>query len=528
MKKESFLKGAFILAIAGLLVKVLGAFFRIPLGNIITSEGMAYYSTPYPLYVMLLVISTAGFPTAISKLVAEKTACGDKKGAHRIFTIAFKTLLVIGVITSLLLFFGARIMVDVWFKNPKAFYSMRALAPALLFVSVMSAYRGYFQGMQNMKPTAISQLIEQIFRVFLGLYLAFVLLGKGKEIAAAGASFGATVGSIFGALFMIGVYYLNRGYIKNNIKKQKQAFPEEKTSSVIKEILKIAIPITIGAAVIPVMNLIDTGLVMRRLLEAGFSKTQAASLFGQLNGMAITLVNLPQVITMALSMSLVPMISQSIAMNDRQKAKDSTNMALKVSSIISFPSAIGLAVLAVPIMKLLFPKEPSSVGQTLFVLATGVVFLCTIQTLTGIFQGMGKPIIPVINLFIGAIFKIAISYSLTGIKSINVKGAALGTVVAYLVAAVLNYIMLQKEMDTKFCKKEIFIKPLIASAAMGLVAKIVYEIVAKFTSNTIGTVVAILIGMIVYTILLFVIKIITIEELEQIPKGKKIAKLLKR
>ncbi len=527
MKKDSFLKGAFILGLAGILVKVMGAFFRIPLVNIITSEGMGYYSTAYPLYVLLLVISTAGFPTAISKLVSEKIALGDRRGAHRVFKVSFRALISVGVITSAILFFGADFLVVNWFKNPKALYSMKAIAPALLFVPIMSSYRGYFQGLQNMKPTAISQLIEQFFRVGLGLTLAFYMFERGKEYGAAGASFGATAGAIFGAIFMVGIYMRSRKDIKRDIESSACISEDnETTGDIIKKLLGVAIPITIGAAVIPIMTFIDTAIVMRRLQEIGFSVEESSSLYGQLTGMAATLVNLPQVLTVALSMSLVPIISQCIAVKDMKKAKEQTRISMKVASVLSFPAAIGLAVLSVPIMQLLFPNEPSSTGQILLVLSFGVVFLCFTQTFTGIFQGMDKAHIPVINIAIGAVLKIAISYVLTGIPAINVRGAAMGTVVAYAVAAILNFIQLKKYMDIELNFVDSVGKPFAASVIMGVVVKLTFSAVHGAVGNDIACIASIGVGLAVYAVLLFKVGIITSKEIMTLPRGKKLSKIL--
>ncbi len=525
---KSLFKGAMILGIAGLIVKVMGAFFRIPLGNIIESEGMGYYSTSYTVYVSLLVISTAGFPTAISKLVSEKMALKDRKGAHRIFKISFMMLFIIGIITSFVLYFGAEFMVNNLFKNPKAYYSMRAIAPALFFVSLMSAYRGYFQGMQNMKPTAISQIIEQFFRVGLGLYLAIYFISEGKDIAAAGASFGATAGAFAGSLFMFLVYFLNRKYIKKSMKKQSHEFEEESTKQVIGKILNIAIPITIGAAVIPMMSLIDTSIVMRRLQSSGFSVVESSKLFGQLTGMAATLVNLPQVLTMAMAMSLVPLVSEYFIKKEVQAAKELTNMALKTSFLISMPAAFGLCSLSVPIMKMLFPKESVSAGHILLFLSFGIIFLCGIQVLTGIFQGMGYAHIPVKNLFIGGVLKIIVSYSLTGIKVLNVKGAAIGTITAYFVAFILNIRDMNKLMKIKIDLKESMLKSFIASFAMGVVCFITHKLLSFALSNTLSTIISISIGMLLYFILILKIKGITKEEIMKLPKGRKITSLLER
>lgn len=524
MSKNSFLKGAFILGMAGLVVKILGAFFRIPLGNIIGSEGMGYYQTSYPIYVLLLTISSAGFPTAISKMVAEKRALGDNKGAHRVFKISFVAMIVLGILTSSLLFFGAGFIVG-QLKNPKAFYSMVAIAPALLFVPIMAAYRGYFQGRNNMTPTAVSQIIEQFGRVILGLGLGILFLKKGTEFAAAGAAFGATAGAVFGTIFMVLIYYMSRKKIKREVEKSEN-FKEETTSTIMKQLLFIAVPITIGASVLPIMNMIDVSVVMSRLQASGFTQAEANSLYGQLTGMAATLINLPQVLTMALAMSLVPVISHSFALGDLESARKDTKTAIKTALLLGIPAGAGLMVLATPIMQLLYPKEPAEIGQILFVLSVGVIFLSLIQTLTGILQGMGKAHIPVVNLLIGSIVKVCCTYFLTAIPSLNVKGAAIGTVAAYTIAALLDLYYVKKLLGIKFDKTEFVIKPFLSVGLMSASVLITYKVLRLVLGNSLSTIGGIGVGVIVYGIMLLLTGGISRKDLETNPKGKKLAKIL--
>lgn len=537
MSKNSFLKGAFILAVAGIIVKILGAFFRIPLGNIIGSEGMGYYQSAYPVYVLLLTISSAGFPAAISKLVSEKIAINDYRGAHRIFKVSFIALILTGVVTFSILYFGADYIVG-YMKNPKAYYSMMAISPALLFVPIMAGFRGYFQGRQNMTPTAISQIVEQFFRVGLGLYLSFYFLYKGTEYAAAGASFGATSGAFVGSLFMIIMYMVNRKKIKRELC-YNSSKRRESTKEIINKLLIIAVPITIGSAIMPIMNMIDAAMVMRRLQDGGFTYLEATKLYGQLTGMAATLINLPQVLTMALSMSLVPVISHSFAIKDMSKAKSDIKAGVRVALLIGLPAGFGLASLSTPIMQMLYPKEPSSVGQILLVLSMGVIFLSLIQTLTGILQGMAKAYIPVLNLFIGAMVKVVISYTLIPIPSFNVNGAAIGTVSAYIIATVLNFYYLKKNMNIKFGFKDFVLKPLISVIIMSICAIFTYNILYKFigdsiavceditlSGNSIACLVAITLAGMVYGVMLLLTKAITKQEILMMPKGKLIYKIL--
>ena len=269
-------------------------------------------------------------------------------------------------------------------------------------------------------------------------------------------------------------------------------------------------------------------IVIRRLTESGMSPDKALSMFGQLTGMAMAIINLPSVITIAMSMSLVPSISESYAMGNKGKAKKDTKSAIKVTLLMVLPAAFGIAALAYPIMKLLYPNEPASVGTILLVLTPCVVFLGLMQVMSGILQGMGKPMIPVIALSIGMVFKVIISYTLTVIPSINVFGSALGTVTAYLVAAVIQVSYVKKSMNIKFPIQEFIIRPLITVITMFIVVKLSYGALAGVIGGKLSTVVAIIIGAAIYGIVLVFIGGIKKEELLTMPKGEKIYKILKK
>lgn len=529
MSRKSFMQGAIVLGVAGILVKILGAFFRIPLGNIIGSEGMGYYQTAYPIYVFLLVLSTAGIPTAISKIVSEKNAVGNRYGAHRVFRVSFSLMFAIGIVTSAILFFGSKYIV-VFFKNPGAYYSMLAIAPALLFTPIMAAYRGYFQGLQDMKPTAISQIVEQFMRVAIGFSLVFIFRPQGLEKAAAGASFGATAGAIAGTLLLVLIYMSRKSKINEEINRQKNP-TQESSTSILKRISIIAIPITIGAAIMPIMNMIDLAIVMRRLQSIGFTADAANSLYGQLTGLAGPIINLPQVLSMGMAMSLVPVISDAFERKDNNFLRQNVETGIRVSMLIGLPCAFGIMALSEPIMILLYPMQQASAvsaSASLSILGFGLVFLTLIQTLTGILQGLGKPSIPVINLFIGGLFKITTTYILTGIPSINIKGAAFGTLLAYMIAALLNIRAVLKYTQVKIDVALTVIKPIIAAGIMTIAVVGSFKLLVYIVSYNASTVFAICIGAIIYGITLIAIKGITYKDISTMPKGKKIAALLEK
>ncbi|SCG84230.1 putative membrane protein yabM [Proteiniborus sp. DW1] len=530
MAKNNFLKGAAILGIAGLIVKVLGAFYRIPLSNMIGSEGMGYVQTAYPLYTLLVAISTSGFPSAIAKIIAEKRALHDFRGAHRVFRISFAGFLAAGIITSVFVFLSARSIVDA-IGNSNAYYSLIAMTPALFFVPIMSAFRGYFQGRQVMTPTAISQLIEQLFRVAIGLLLAYQLVGIGLPEAAGGASFGASAGAIAGTIIIVIIYIKEKGKITEEIKNSRSNTKPETIGKIVKDILKIAIPITIGASILPIINTIDAALIMRRLQEIGFTETQANALYGQLTGNAQTLINLPQVLSMGIAVSLVPAVSSAFARKDYEDIKATTKSGVRVTLLIGLPCALGLFILATPIIDLLYYNyslaEKQSTGAILQILAISLIFLTLIQSLTSILQGIGKIMIPVRNLAIGAGIKVILTYILTGIPSINVKGAAISTVVTYLVAAILNYIEVKKHTRVNFRFIDIALKPIISTLIMTGVAWFTYRYTNALIGSKISTILSIGTGGIAYVASLLLSGALTTEDFELLPKGEKLARTLK-
>lgn len=551
-KDNNFLKGAAILSIAGVIIKILGAVYRIPLSNIIGDEGMGYFQTAYPFYQLLLTLSTAGFPVAIAKLVSTKRAIGDHRNAYKVFKVALLGLFLGGILTSLFVAIGARPIVES-LGNSYAYYSLIALIPALLFVPIMAAFRGFFQGRKTMAPTAISQIVEQLFRVIFGLSLTILLINKGTPIAAGGASFGGSAGAIVGTIIMIYIFMKSRNELHNEIN-SSTINKEYPVSRIIKDLLMIAIPITIGSSIAPIMDTIDTGLVLNRLQSINYTESQANALFGQLKGMAQTLINLPQVFSVAIAMSLVPSISDAHARNKKNEIKDTISSGVRITLLIGLPCAFGLFVLSTPIIGLLYFKNPAetinSIGEILAYLSFGVIFLTLVQTLTAILQGLGKPFMPVKNLALGALVKIILTYFLTAIPAINIKGAAISTVSAYAIAAILDFVDVARLTKIKFNYFNIITKPLISAAGMAIVARLGFVLLGnivgnmlvtllgeQFTfmkldinilGNMIATLLAVLLGVLFYAVLLIVTGSITSDDLALIPKGERIAEKLER
>lgn len=541
MSKNSLVKGAAILGVAGLIVKVLGAVFRLPLANMIGATGMAYYSPAYYTYTTFVTIATSGIPVAISKMVAERITVGNFEEAHHVYKVSLKLLTAMGIISFSIMFFGAGIISRMQ-NIEEAKLAMMAVAPALLIVPIMAAYRGYFQGMQNMKPTAISQIIEQVFRVFFGLFLGYYLFHQAEgtgflaeysagEKGAAGAAFGATTGAIGGLLIVLLIYLLSRKALMRRIQRNENNNPES-GKDILKKVLAIAIPITIGASITPIMNMIEAPVVMKGLVNSGVNPEVAKNLYGQISGYAIPLINMPQVLTMALAMSLVPLISAAHKKNSQEELSYNTVLSLRIATIIGLPCSAGMAILAEPILLLLYSSkwdEVINVAPTFAVLSCGILFVSIVQTVSGILQGVGKQNIPVINMCIGIVLKIVITYFLVGIPSLNIMGAGIGTLITFIVVAGLDLYATKKYTGARFDMGLILVRPLIATAAMTAVAWGMYNVVfGGVQGSKIGCLVSIGAAVLVYAVMLFVTKSITMEELGTIPGGSKIQKLVSK
>lgn len=530
MSKENFIKGAAILSIAGLFVKILGAIYRIPLTNLIGTEGIGYYQPAYNIYNLLLVVSLAGFPTAIAKLVSERRALQNYQGAYEVYKVSRWGLFIIGLVSSLfVLVFGRGLVSFLGF--PGSYYSMMALVPALFAVPLLSAYRGFFQGTQNMAPIALSQLIEQVFRVAVGLYLAYAFVGKGLEEAAAGATFGASAGGLAALVLIYAMFLLSKKNIKKEIKKSAHN-KSEPVWTIVKSLLYIAIPITIGASIAPLMGITDSYIVSNRLSAIGYTNTQIADMFGELSGTAQTLINFPQVFSTAVAMSLVPAITEAFTRNQTKRLNITANAGVKMSLIIGLPCGIGLFMLAEPVIALLYsslgPAKHASSGALLEILSIGVIFLTLVQAFTAILQSINKQFHPVKNLAIGLVVKVVLSYILIGMPAINIRGAAISTTVSYLVVAILNWLDINNT-KIKINLVSVSSRTLLSSAFMALATGVSFKLILVLLDNQkLATLGSILIAAIVYAVSLFATGAITKEDLDLIPKGEKLTKFVRK
>lgn len=523
-KKKSFVKGAAILGLAGLICKVIGALFRIPLYNLL-GDGMAYYEAVYPYYSWLLVVSSAGIPTAISRMVAERVATGDYAGAKQVFRKAQVLLIGIGVATALIMYLGAGWFASLVEVGAGVVLSFRALAPALLFVSLMCAYRGYLQGLQCMTGTAVSQLTEQVVKLVTGLYFAAKLLPQGLEYAAMGALLGIALSELL-ALIVIALFYVRQQRTLPRVAIQSRT----QETGILKNLLVIAIPVTIGASIMPMTGIIDSVLIVSTLKDIGFTEAEANMRYVALRTNVATVINMPAVLTTALAMSLVPAVGAARRRRDYTNIRSISITAIKLSMIIGLPCAAGLFVLGEQVIDFLYHISPDRLAiaaSLMRISAIGVMFLSLVQTLTGIIQGLGKQQVPVINLGIGAVVKVVLMLTIMRNPAINIDGAAISTVACYAVAGILDLIYLAKLAQLSIRVWDLFGKPFLASLIMGGAVFFAQVFLAEIlSSNTLCTLGSVAVGVVIYVALVFALKMFSPEDLRRIPGGSKLSRLL--
>lgn len=527
MSKAKFIKQAAILAIASLLVRFLGFLYRLPLTNMLGDEGNGIYSAGFYLYNFFLVMSSAGLPAAISKIVSEKIALQEYKNVKKIFRISLILAGSVGFICSLIMFFSARLFCNI-IGSPDSYYTILTLSPTVFIVSIMSVFRGYFQGLGTTVPTAMSQIIEQIFNATFSIYLAYILVKISIPLGAAGGTAGTGIGALAGLIYIFIVFTNRKRYINKKLSQKTHKYRIESDKEIAIKILKTSIPIIAGTAIFSMTNLIDMQMVSSRLASTNaFTQQEITALYGQLTGKYVTLTTLPVSISTALATAILPSIASSMVQKDFTTVRKKIDISLRLTMIVSIPAAVGMGVLADQILLLLFPNYAEG-GDLLRVGAFSIIFLAFCQIVTGILQGIGKVSTPAKNAFIGSVIKIPINYVLIAIPSINVLGAIISTTACYILASILNFMTVKKETGIKADFKGIFLKPLIASIVMGVSCYFSYKFIFIFTNNTIATLFSILISMIVYFISLAVIGGFKREDLEVLPMGNKIIKFLEK
>ena len=516
MKNSSFAKQAAILAAATLLARLIGFLYRLPLTNLIGDAGNALHGVGYQFYMFLLVLSAAGLPGAISKMVSERIALNKYRSAHAVFRTALVLAAGVGIAAALILWIMAGFLAES-FGFPGSVYAIRGVAPAIPLVSVMAVFRGYFQGMGNATPTAVTQVVEQFFNAIFKVLLAYLFIAQ-LEHAAGGAAAGTAISAAIGLLVIFCIYKMLAPKILERVKEDPAKMPED-SAAIIKELLRITFPIILGTAIFSIANFIDIAMVGNRMTASGaFTQAEIENLFGQLPGKFVVLTTLPISISTAIATASLPSIAGSKVVKDLKAVRQKIANALRLSTLISIPAAVGIGVLAEPILALLFPNHPEG-AILLQVGSVSIVFLSLTQIATGSLQGIGKIMIPVGAAAAGAIIKIPLNHVLIANPQINVLGAVISTCACYLLAATINLTAVKKFTGIKIDWITIFAKPLIAASMMGLASFVSHNVVYTITLglNWLATIFAIGIGMTIYFVVLVVLGALSREDMGRIP-----------
>lgn len=505
MPKRDFVYGAAILLGANLLNRILGFIYQYLIMTHIGGEAYGLFNMVFPVYMMALVLTTAGIPLAVSKMVSEEISLGHTKQATAIFHLALGILTVSGAIVATSLYTWAPYFAHRLFPDPRVLRVFLICTPAIFVVSIASAFRGYFQGLQNMIPTALSQICEQITRVTIGFALAIKLLPQGIEWAAAGLAIGMLAGETVGLIIII-VQFKFASRTVGPTPKEAPSTPVK----TLRRLWQLASPVTVGRLLSTGLSSLDAVLIPQRLQVAGYTAREATTLFGQLGGTAFTLLTFPSVFTFALATSLVPAISEAAAQNRWQVVRARTSQAIKLTVVLGIPCLIVLFQFAGPLTSFFKSK---SVTQVLRILALGGIFSYLQQTTTGILQGLGKVHLPVFHSIVAAVFRLPILIVLTTFPQWGLIGTAWAYVIGFFVMALLNLLAIVRYTGLALDLQHFFLQP--ASAGLGML--IIFRLLIPISTNLLGFILNFLAGLSIYIFILILNGGVTLVDLQRIP-----------
>ncbi len=464
-----FLSGVVVLTLSTVLVKLIGLFFKIPMLHYLGSEGMGYFNAAYEWYATLCIISTSGLPLASSMLIARAVTAGNATAVRRVERLAMRVFILMGVTGTLLLFFGAA-SISRLIGSPETRFALMAVAPTILFSCLSGAYRGYFQGYQDMLPTAISQIIEAAGKLLLGLTFAILAWRRGLDAphVAAWAILGLSVGVAISTMYL----FLHRKGYKAARASVSQMKAVEKETVSLRALLGIAVPVTISSSVMSLTRLFDMAMILRRLQYIGYDGAQANALYGNYTTMVVPIFNLiPSLIT-SVALALVPTLTAAIKAGDRQTQRSTVGTAIRLTALLSLPASLAVAIYSRTILSLLFHGQEVAVEQSapmLSVLAVSVFFSSVITTTNAILQAYGRVNAPIVSMLAGSALKLCAAYVLIGIQDVNIYGAPISTFICDALIVGINFYLIAKHTDVLGSLKSALIRPLFTSAlAVGL------------------------------------------------------------
>lgn len=534
-KSSSYLKGATILAAAGILSRLLGLFYKVPLYQLIGDYGNGIYTYVTSIYNLLLMVSTVGFPVAISKMISENAAVGDYHTSYRVFKVSMIVLALLGGLSTLFLFLGADWLIAFCGWPQDAYAAIMAIALSPFVIAIVCSFRGFFQGFQIMTPTAVSQILEQIVRVVLGVLLCwmFISQGMGVGMGVGGAVFGATAGGIVALIFLWFLYGSFYSKHKKMFAKTNR-FAEISNKAILKRLLIIAIPVTLTSAIVSLFSVIDSVIVVPRLALAGVDMTTATAMMGDF-GNADTLINVPLVISGNLAVAMIPAISESFALKDTKATSHKIDIAIRLVVMVALPCCIGLSVLSKGIFDLLFSGSEYGPGILMFY-AYATIFMMLSNIFQSILQSVDKFKIPLINLAIAIVIRFITGWIFLAIPQLNIYGIVLSTTITFLYLTISNYICVKYFTHFQMDMKQTVLKPLISAGIMGIFTwlifcgsdKIMEKIVGAFAGNMISVLIAVFFSVLIYGFLMILTGGVTEEELALLPGQKYIEPIYRK
>lgn len=526
-----FFSGVVVLTVANLLVKVIGLLFKIPMNSVVGDEGMGYYTSAYTIYTFFYMISTAGLPSAVSIMISKARSEGKLDQIKRIFRITVGLFFIVGLIGMVAMFAGAHSFANMLKAGP-TYICIMAIAPTLFFICISSALRGYFQGFQQMVPTAISELIEAICKLALGIIFAIYALDRGYQIhvvaayAAAGLTIGAGLGMVY--LCITKLLFKESAYTEEFISESGVSHDVDPTGRILKNLIAIALPITISASVMSLTNMIDMVIVQRLLQENGMTQEMATTVYGNYTTLAVPMFNLPPVLIYPISAALLPLLTVARKSGDSQRSRTIMESALRVTVLIGVPCAFGMSALAKPILNLFYRVSESidMAAPLLRILAPSTLFVCILSITNVILQACDQVRKPVISMLSGAVVKLVSNYFL--IQHIGMKGTPISTFLCYLTVTCLNFIFVAKYANIVPNIRRVFLRPFACGIACAATALGAYTLYESFISPKIATIAAIGTAGIIYVLLIFLLKAVTADDVRLLPKGNKICSVLEK
>ncbi len=542
---SSILVQGSVLAIASIVSRIIGMVYRIPMTNIIGEYGNDYYSCAYEIYSLVLLISSYSLPMAVSKLVSIRMAKHERQNTNRVYLGAMLIAIITGTAGCIFIFFGAGFLTRV-FQTPLSFLALRVLAPTLIIVAILGVLRGFFQGLGTMVPSAISQILEQIVNAVVSVAAAFVLFGYGTRIAAvlggdqhyaeaygaAGGTLGTGVGAGVGLICIAIMFVLYRRNFKKDIRREQSLnqTEEEPFGSVIKILLMTIFPILLSTTLYNLVSIVDQGLFKNMAIAQGNLSDTVSLWWGVYSGYYRVLINVPIAISTAIASSIVPAVSAAFAKRNPEQVRNRISLALRFIMIIAIPCAVGLAVLARPLIDLLYNTTQDVLAARLLQAGAITVLFYSISTLSNaVLQGIDRMRIPIRNAVISLAANIASVPICLYVFHMNIYTMIVGNIVFSLVMCILNGLSVHKYSGFKVNIKRTYVLPAVAAVLMGVIVYVVYFLINRFSgSNALATIIGIVVGVIVYAVFLLLVRGITEEELQSFPRGAGIARVAKK